>query len=265
MITLKVNQKPVTFETSIFPDKTSQVWHLNSDLFNAHYQITFHWEGNEAEIFHLCQLVDLIRYNADDAYIHVTIPYLPFARQDKPVSQNCTFALTTFANLLNSKKLDIVSSFDVHSNMAGKLIRNFHNTTPEMFHYTTHVKYKPDVVFYPDAGAAKRYSKANNEIILYGEKVRNQQTGTIEGYRVCNSGLFDLQDKRVLILDDLCDGGATFITAAKALKELGVKNIALCVSHGLFSKGLEEMKAAGIIEFFTTNSLITNKEGYNIL
>jgi len=63
------------------------------------------------------------------------------------------------------------------------------------------------------------------------------------------------EDHPIIIYDDLCDGGGTFIAEAQYLRDiLNVKNpLHLIVTHGLFTKGL-----APIYEYFdkiiTTNS-----------
>lgn len=49
-------------------------------------------------------------------------------------------------------------------------------------------------------------------------------------------------DKNILIVDDLCDGGATFIAEAEYLKKhYPEKILSLFVVHGLFTKGLEQL------------------------
>lgn len=265
MIRLKVNGDVIDFTTSVFPDGTSQVWKLSRDVKDATYvKIDFVWENKESEVLQLLQLIDLVRQSGNEPYINLNMPYLPYARQDKDVSSETTFALHSFANLLNSKKIDQITSFDIHSKVAKKLIKNLHNIKPDEFHLKSYNRFKADEIFYPDAGAASRYSLGINHIQLFGEKVRNQLTGVIDRYRLVNKNSFDLNGKRILIVDDLCDGGATFIMAVKALQEFNPSCIGLCVSHGVFSKGLEEMKAAGISEFYYTNSLVKNKDGFNI-
>jgi len=263
MIKLKVNDVETEFKTSLFPDGTSQVWDIKyQDTLPDYFKIDFYWENKEVEIFQLFMLIDLIRAEHPYAYIHLYMPFLVYGRQDKEISNSTTFALTSFAKLLNTKKLNLVSSFDAHSPEAKELIRNFYSISPENFHFNVCMKFKPDFIFYPDKGACERcYFMRTNYV--FGEKVRNQLTGDIEGYKIVSS--FPLKDKKILIVDDLVDGGATFVNAANELKKLGAGKLGLCVSHGLFSKGFDEMKAAGIEEFFTTNSLIKNKEGYNVL
>lgn len=60
-----------------------------------------------------------------------------------------------------------------------------------------------------------------------------------------------LNDKNILIVDDICDGGATFMLLTKDLYKRGAKSINLFVTHGIFSKGLKPLKEAGINRIFT--------------
>jgi ribose-phosphate pyrophosphokinase len=56
----------------------------------------------------------------------------------------------------------------------------------------------------------------------------------------------DVTGKRVLIVDDLCDGGRTFIELAGVLRSRAAADIGLFVSHGLFTKDLDPMFDSGI-------------------
>jgi ribose-phosphate pyrophosphokinase len=152
--------------------------------------------------------------------------------------------------------IDFVKSYDVHSKAAYE-IQNFENQRPGRFHSVVDADFKPNIVFYPDEGAARRYTRDINRIDLYGAKVRDQLSGEITGYKLCNLEFYkdDLAGSKILIVDDICDGGATFITAAKELMKYNPKEIALCVSHGLFSKGFFELNKSGINRYYTTNSL----------
>ena len=261
MISLRSDGKLIEFKTTKFSDGTTQCWQMKDAGKMCINLITFVWENDVSEIFNLLQIIDLVRSENSDAHIHLSIPFMPFSRQDKAPCNKSTFALHTFAALLNSKSLNLVTSFDVHSDAASKLINQFVNVKPDEFQYQAYNKFKADVIFYPDAGAAKRYSRGNH---LYGAKIRNQTSGEITGYNIMNVNKLNIEGKRVLIVDDLADGGATFIEAAKELTKLGVSDLGLCVSHGLFSKGYEALRSAGISEFYTTNSIMKNKEEYNV-
>jgi ribose-phosphate pyrophosphokinase len=56
------------------------------------------------------------------------------------------------------------------------------------------------------------------------------------------------------VIDDLCDGGGTFIGIAQELRKAGITQpLYLYVSHGIFSKGLEVL-FQHFDQIFTTNS-----------
>ena len=51
----------------------------------------------------------------------------------------------------------------------------------------------------------------------------------------------NVEGKNCLIVDDICDGGRTFTDLAKKLNDKGAKELYLFVSHGIFSKGYDEL------------------------
>lgn len=266
MITLIMMDKggstKINFSTTKFPDGTSQLWKLDDRYEQANsFIIEWDWEGDESEIFHLAMLKDLL----PNRHTTLKMKYLPYARQDKYISNNATFALRTFAKLINAMKFSAIYSYDIHSEVARDVITSLWNMDPRNFHKKIETEYNPDVIFFPDHNAFTKYTHNFSALALYANKTRDQSTGKITSYEVVNERNVDLVDvKKVLIVDDLCDHGNTFIKAAEELKSLGIKKIALCVSHGLFSGGKEKMLEAGISEFFTTNSLIKNKDGYKV-
>ena len=74
--------------------------------------------------------------------------------------------------------------------------------------------------------------------IIRADKIRDTMTGALSGFEVYAD---DLTGKDVVILDDLCDGGGTFIGLAKKLREKGAAKITLYVTHGMFTKGVKDL------------------------
>lgn len=249
------------FETSIFPDGTSQVWKLGDtsefDRYTEDPEILWMFES-EAELMHVLQLAQLVQKELDTESVNLIAPYLPYGRQDKEVGNNVSFALQTFKDILYAANICRIETFDAHSKSD-----MVYSTAPEAFHRSV---IDHDVVCFPDAGANERY-KYNFNIDIYQqvcfEKVRNQQTGEITGLKLL--GKFESANKSVLIVDDICDGGMTFIKVAQELKKLGFTRIDLAVSHGLFSKGKQVLYDAGINNIYTTNSLLRNPEGFKVV
>lgn len=238
----------VTVLPTIFPDQTSQVWKLPAEVFESSTCDIIWRFQNEAEVMQLFQLNHLLskKYKARVLLMH----YLPYARQDKKVSNDATFALHSFAHILNLMDFSEIRCFDPHSDVALELIGRFVPVYPKAEVFDAYQRCRADIVAYPDEGAFNKYTRVYKDLgfnHIYGEKNRDQSTGWITGYRLVGTA----HNQNVLIVDDICDGGATFIHLTRALREAGAKEVNLFVSHGIFSKGLQPLKDAGINRIFT--------------
>lgn len=235
-----------SIKPTIFPDNTSQIWKLPKELLKGEFAEIL-WEySHEGEIVQLDQLKQLISFKT----YHLTMPYLPYARQDKPIGNENSFALWTFARLINSMNFDSVEVLDVHSAMAEDLIINFRNIPPTNFITKAIKESNPDTFGFPDKGASERYKIFQKERdLVYGEKIRNQLTGYISSYEIKNQ-VGNLG--KVLIIDDICDGGMTFKLFTEELLKQGATEVNLYVTHGIFSKGLRTLKDSGINKIYTS-------------
>jgi ribose-phosphate pyrophosphokinase len=258
MIKLNVNGVETSFKVTMFPDGTSQVWQVNP-LPKQGDEVEILWMfENEAELFHVCQLGHLLDKALDGSeQFTLNCPYLPYARQDKDVDNKLSFALNTFQEVLNSAGIYTIKCVDAHSSVSMA-----HSIGVTMFHKAI---WNHDVICYPDKGATTRYVRDTNIPMIYCEKMRNQLTGDIVGMDVIGANYGLLQGKKILIVDDICDGGATFISIALALRKYFPGAIDLAVTHGLFSKGKQVLHDAGIRNIYTTNSLLRNPEGYKVV
>lgn len=243
MLYLNGDQVKVT----VFPDNTSQVWKLDEKHFNKERAIVW-WEySHEGEIMQLAQLKTLLDFGDIDRIL-LHIDYLPYGRQDKFISNDTTFALWTFGQILNMMEFDGITIMDPHSSVALGAIKNSTAVYPHgplglAIRATT-----SNLLCYPDNGAVTKYSKVYDfSDYIYGRKVRDQATGYISKYRLVG----DCKGKRVLIVDDICDGGKTFELLAKDLYNAGAEEVNLFVTHGLFSKGLRPIRLARINRIFT--------------
>lgn len=240
----------IVIEPTIFPDGTSQVWKIDENIFDNFPDVRVVWDfKSEAEFIHLAQLKTLIDARRTEG--HLLMPYLPYARQDKGVSNDATFALTTFAELLNSLKFKTVTVVDPHSNAAA-LIKYVYIIYPEYQIQNALAACDSKFIALPDRGAKDKYVPAFRNMflslpIICGSKARDQSTGIITYHPID----VDVSFKNVMIIDDICDGGMTFVLLAKELKRCGANNVDLFVSHGLFTKGLRVLRGAGIGRIFT--------------
>lgn len=248
---LIVNEHVIT--PTIFPDGTSQVWHIPELDPTETVQVQFIFEPgttSEAEVFHLLQIGMLLQAQKRPAIL--TMPFLPYGRQDHPIYNDCTFALHAFGELLRLCDFQEVRTIDAHSNVLSSYVP-LTNDDAHLEVWSAASDCDASVFCFPDSSAAKRYETRARSIVL--DKDRDPATGNITGM-VLQSGQINPNDS-VLIVDDICDGGRTFIEACKLIKRLEpTASVHLYVSHGIFSKGLDVLREAGIEQIFTKDGKV---------
>ena len=89
---------------------------------------------------------------------------------------------------------------------------------------------------FPDKGAAKRYNADDYPNVIICEKVRDFATGKIQQIKahVEKQTTAVKQDSPIIIIDDLCSYGGTFVGAIKAIEsdlKIKSKNNWLIVTH----------------------------------
>lgn len=269
MITLKINDISVAINQVKFSDGAKS-FTLSGALpvVPRFATITSKPDGSLPEMFfEIAQCVDVLRQLNNRIKIQLIMPYVPYARQDRPMVRSDSFSLRVFADLLNSLNLDKVTVVDAHSDVSCALIRNLTHVQQHQllsFSWVQHALPFGDVLVSPDAGSLKKIEKVAEVIHPSGRvtmaKVRDTSTGAITGCRISDCDLSSLEDRDCIIVDDICDGGATFIGIAQELKSAGAKHVSLWVTHGIFSRGIEPLYNAGIDRIFTTTSLCQDKQ-----
>lgn len=173
--------------------------------------------------------------------IVLVMPYVPYARQDRAMVDGDAFSLKVFTNIINALNFDEICILDPHSDVTPALLNKCTIYTQAQS-LSTLVKDKYDAIVSPDGGALKKIYQCAKAIgvtsIIKADKERCVETGKI----LSTTYRGDVAGKKLLIVDDICDGGFTFINLAKLLKENGATQVDLFVSHGIFSKGLDVLK-----------------------
>lgn len=207
------------------------------------------------EVMKLLLAVDALRRNGSKT-ISVFIPYLPYARQDRVMVGGEPLSIKVMCNLINSCNFEKVYVFDVHSEVSLALLDNcelISNYSLAKQVLSSHTDY---LLVSPDAGALKKIYKLaealayHNDIILCN-KVRDVSNGKIKQITVDQD---DLGGKDCFIIDDICDGGATFVGVAKELKKRNAGKVSLIVSHGIMSHGETEL-VDWVDHIYTTDSI----------
>lgn len=203
-------------------------------------EVLFQFEGNK-------DLGDLVLANEyiKDLYpgkrVHLISPFIPYARMDRQIHKDDQpdqlFSLKYFASIINRMNFDKVICYDPHSGVTDNMIMNLQNMyVPVIKPIILKVldEHEIDLMFAPDKGAYGKYpAYFQHENWFHGEKKRdlNDRGRLIAEETIIHDYGFSLEGKKVIIVDDICVRGGTFVNAAKALRSRGVAEITLFVTH----------------------------------
>ena len=204
--------------------------------------ITFEFEKNE-DIIELLLLADALKREGN-IVASLTMPYVPFSRQDRVCNSGEPFSLKVFADLINQMGFDKVIVTDPHSDVVPALINKCVVIPQHEIFQSYFMGTRNPLLICPDGGALKKIYKlaespilkAANAEVIECSKIRDTFTGTVTGTKVHAT---NLRGCDCYIVDDICDGGGTFVSLAKELKKINPGRIILMVTHGFFTKGLQ--------------------------
>nr|WP_315201133.1 ribose-phosphate diphosphokinase [uncultured Flavobacterium sp.] len=201
----------------------------------------------------LCIAVDALR-RMDVKNMELFIPYFPAARQDRVMIKGEPLSVKVYADIINGMQFDKVFVFDAHSEVTPALVNNCEVISNHTFIEVVVKAIGNEVkLISPDGGALKKIYKVSEFLggveVVECSKSRDVKTGRLSGFKVYND---DLQGADCLIVDDICDGGGTFVGLAEELKNKNAGKLYLAVSHGIFNKGFAVLDC--FEKIFTTNS-----------
>lgn len=183
-------------------------------------------------------------------HVRLTMPYIPYARQDRVCNPGEAFSLHAFSKLINSLNFDSVVVYDAHSSVSTLMLDRCVNVPSEdlminnpVYKWLTDNDYAdiPVYLVSPDAGAAEKSLAIKSKFpqikdIIYAQKVRDPLTGEILK-TVVNDVPKDISRAKLLICDDIGDGFGSFLPLAQQLREHKPLEINIYVTHGIFSRG----------------------------
>ncbi|TAF75421.1 MAG: ribose-phosphate pyrophosphokinase [Bacteroidetes bacterium] len=247
-----VGGKEIQFESFTFSGGEPHI-KINPD-FDISKSITVtHRLNSFNDLGLLCLAVDAL-HRMDVKLETLIIPYFPSARQDRVMIKGEPLSVKVYADIINHLNFQKVIVFDAHSEVTPAVLNNCVVVSNHIFIQKAIQEIGSEVLLIsPDGGALKKIYKVSEYLggveVVECSKSRNVKTGKLTGFKVYSE---DLQAKDCLIVDDICDGGGTFIGLAEELKKKNAGKLYLAVSHGIFSKGFEDLKCFERI--FTTDS-----------
>ena len=203
----------------------------------------------------LLLIKDMTRSSSANSLTFV-LPNLLYSRQDRKVKSRVPISARALANSI-SKGVKKIITMDLH---AGQIQGFYPAETPldNLYSFPEVVRYLiknyPEflenlLIVSPDAGGVTRAKSFLRKIekltknkcelaFMIKERPRSGEVGEARFVGPSPEG------KNILIVDDIIDSGGTLCVTAKELKKMGAKTLACYATHGIFTKGTEELSQA---------------------
>ncbi len=216
-------------------------------------QSTFNASENLME---LLLMIDAAKRASAQSVIAV-IPYFGWARQDRKDKPRVSIAAKLVTNLLIAAGIDRLITMDLHADQ----IQGFFDIPVDHLYAST--MFVPDiaslnlenlVIASPDVGGAKRansYAKYFNAPLVLCHKHR-QEANVVESMTIIG----DVQDKDVILIDDMVDTAGTICKAASLMKDNGARSVRAYISHAVMSDpATERVMDSGLDELVISDSI----------
>lgn len=266
-----IDKSDIKYQISRFPDGQQQVTILSNVLRTIEKEPVVGWTERiqikarlnnfkDLELI-VCTVASLRGLGVKE--IHLYTPYFLGSRSDRKFEEGSNnYLKDIICPIINSLKLDSIVVLDPHSDVLEACLNDYKkidntdllqyalseiiidNKLSSKYSYTTGLE-DHFVFISPDAGASKKIYKLAESVKYKGEIITCSKDRDTEGKLtkcVVPMGSLWNSGKDAIIIDDICDGGATFINISKELEANGWKGkIYLVVTHGIFSKGFKDL------------------------
>jgi ribose-phosphate pyrophosphokinase len=251
----KIGDLNLRYKISRFPDGQQSI-----DLEFTHFndEVTINSRLNDFKDLEVILCATAALKNLGIKTIHLYVPYFLGARSDRKFSEGgINYLKDVICPIINSQGFESVTIIDAHSDVLEACIKNYKkidNIKLVKFALTdidnTNSAKEKLYLVSPDAGALKKiYNVAEHfgiDQIVIANKHRDIKTGKITHTEVPGLNQ-EPGSKNFVIIDDICDGGRTFLEIAKTIRSerhisIFGDRIYLVVTHGVFSAGFDELK-----------------------
>lgn len=173
--------------------------------------------------------------------ITAVLPYYGYSRQDKMHKQRSPIAAADVAQILVDRGVKRLLTIDLHSEQIQSSISDAWDNlyaSSVLIPEIRNLKLGKIVVASPDKGGVERATTYQD--MLEGEEdiavVYKKRDPRSPNRSRITTMIGDVEDKDVLITDDIIDTGGTLMNAANLLKQKGARSVRAAITHGIFSK-----------------------------
>jgi ribose-phosphate pyrophosphokinase len=244
-------------EISRFSDG-EQFVRLNENVRGVDVFINQPTMSGQESLMQLFLLIDAAT-RASASRVTAVIPYYGYARQDRKDQPRVSIAAKLVANLITTAGADRVLTMDLHAAQ----IQGFFDipvdhlyAMPVFLEFFAALDLREFTVVAPDLGSvkvARAYAGHLGVPLAIVEKRRPTKNKT----EVMNViGISEVEDRNLLIIDDMIDTGNTLIRSAETLKVAGAKEIYACATHAVLSgDALDRIEKSPISRVVVTDTI----------
>lgn len=189
---------------------------------------------NAEDLFLLMQLSDILQ-RQEVVVEELRIPYLMSMRCDRVFSFDRPFTLKIVADVVNKLNCRPII-YEPHSKRSLELM---YADSVEVSRGLAFEYKQTSTICFPDKGAQSRYNLFDEMASIVCEKVRDVSTGELKEFKIVNPEVF--KGGEITVIDDLCDGGGTFIGLAPKLRDLRPTKLRLVVTHAVQLNGIKRV------------------------
>jgi ribose-phosphate pyrophosphokinase len=201
-------------------------------------------------------LMDAFR-RSSAARITAVMPYFGYARQDKKDKPRVPIAAKLMADLLTASGADRILTMDLHAAQ----IQGFFNipvdhlfAAPVLLEAIRALNLEDLVIVSPDVGGVARARAIGKRLGASLAIIDKRRTGKNETEVLHVVG--DVEDKDVLILDDIIDTAGTLVHAEDALRRQGARKTFGAGVHPVFSgPALDRIESSNLEMLLVTNTI----------
>lgn len=211
---------------------------------------------NSDHLMELLLMIDAAK-RASARHITAVMPYFGWARQDRKDKPRVPIAAKLVAKMLEAAGATRIITMDLH---ADQIQGFFEKPVDHLFASTIFLPYVKSLnlenltVASPDMGGSKRayaYSKflESDVVICYKQREKANVISFMEL-------IGHVQDKHVVLVDDMVDTAGTLTAAADLMMERGAKSVRAICTHALLSgNAYEKIEKSKLKELIVTDSI----------
>jgi ribose-phosphate pyrophosphokinase len=243
----------IKYKISHFPDGQQDIV-IDTKSLGEEDEVHIVSRFNSFKDFEIIRAATMNLRRLDVERISLYVPYLLGARSDREFQDGGnSYLVDVIAPLINQLNFKRVTVLDVHNpNVTAACINKLKAVDNSALvewalQRISKTEDASDIVFLcPDAGARDKIYKLADKLGIKGEIVACTKQRSVDG-KLSNTHVplhADYVGKKIVIIDDICDGGRTFINIASIIRdtpEFKDADISLIVTHGIFSAGFDEL------------------------